>query len=128
MNDIINLEFFKPYFLLLIILVILIVIDFTTGVSKAFLNKNFSSKKLRKGIDKYRSYFTLSIISIVIDVIITFYTQDSCNLIAVSSIIFMITCEITSIIENCGNIKIPPILTQTVDLLKDIWSKDNRKK
>lgn len=128
MNDIINLEFFKPYFLPLIILVILIVIDFTTGVSKAFLNKNFSSGKLRKGIDKYRSYFTLSIISIVIDVIITFYIQDSCNLIAVASIIFMITCEIASIIENCGNIKIPPILTQTVDLLKDIWSKDNRKK
>lgn len=128
MENIINLDFFKSYFLPLIVLVILIAIDFTTGVSKAFLNKNFSSGKLRKGIDKYRSYFTLSIISIVIDVIITFYIQDSCNLIAVASIIFMITCEITSIIENCGNIKIPPILTQTVDLLKDIWSKDNRKK
>lgn len=122
-----NVDFFKVYLLPFVILLIVTAVDFLSGVSKALLNKQFCSSKLRSGIDKYRAYFTLAVISIIVDIIITYYFKSTCNAIAVFCIIFMIICEITSIIENCTNVTIPPILNDTINLLKELWSKENRK-
>ena len=97
-------------------LLIIILIDYITGVLSAIYNKKLSSKIGLKGILKKFCYLLIVALAVVLD-----------NLLQLNSIIrngtiyFLIANEGISVIENVGNmgIKLPKKLTQYFKQLKN---------
>ena len=96
-------------------LLILIVIDYLTGVGMAIYNKKLNSKIGAKGIVKKVMYLLVVAVAVVIDNL----TGES-GVIRTLVIYFFVANEGISIIENLGkmNIPLPQKLLDTLEQLK----------
>ena len=96
-------------------MVIVVIIDYITGVASAFYNKKLSSKKGLKGIIKKFCYFLVVALAVVID-----------NLLGQSGIIrtlvisFFVANDGLSVIENMAemDIKLPKKLIDALEELR----------
>ncbi len=102
-------------------LLIVIVIDYLTGISSAIYNKELSSKVGFKGIIKKFSYLLIVALSVVIDNI-----MGHSGLIRTLVIYFFVSNDGISIIENMAkmNVKLPEKL---IEVLKQINNKGDNK-
>ena len=96
-------------------LLIVIVIDYLTGIASAIYNKELSSKMGFKGIIKKFSYLLVVALSVVIDNL----TGQS-GLIRTLVIYFFVANDGLSIIENMAemNIKLPQKLIDALEQIK----------
>ena len=100
----------------LISLLIVMVLDYITGILSAFYNKELSSKVGFKGILKKVFYLVIIALSVRIDRLLG---QD--NLIRTFVIYYFVANDGLSILENAGElgIKLPKKLYEALDQLKD---------
>ena len=79
---------------ILFIVVIAIIIDFITGITKAIYTHNIQSEKLRKTIPKIIGYFAVILIGACLEIVfnISFITNILCT--------FIVIIEFISVIEN----------------------------
>ena len=96
-------------------LLIVMVIDYLTGIASAIYNKNLSSKIGLKGILKKFSYLCVVALSVVIDNL----TGQS-GLIRTLVIYFFVANDGLSIIENMAemNVKLPEKLIDSLEQIK----------
>lgn len=96
-------------------MVIVVVIDYITGLSSAFYNKRVSSKQGLKGIIKKFCYFLIVSLAVVIDNL----TGQS-GVIRTLVIYFFVANDGISIIENMAemDVKLPRKLIDALDDLK----------
>ena len=96
-------------------LIIVIIIDYLTGIASAIYNKNLSSKIGLKGILKKFSYLCVVALSVVIDNL----TGQS-GLIRTLVIYFFVANDGLSIIENMAemNVKLPQKLIDALEQIK----------
>lgn len=97
-------------------LLTVIVLDFITGIIKAYINKNISSKKCILGLIKKLGLLIIVSIASFLD-----RTLNLDNTIRDLTIYSFIFGEMISIIENWGlmGIKFPKILSSALEELKD---------
>ena len=97
-------------------LIIVIIIDYITGVLAAFYNKKLSSKIGFKGIIKKFSYFLIVALSVVIDNLV-----GKSGIIRTLVIYFFVANDGLSIIENMSKmgIKLPKKLIESLDQMKN---------
>ena len=102
-------------------LLIVIVIDYLTGISSAIYNKELSSKVGFKGIIKKFNYLLIIALSVIIDNI-----MGHSGLIRTLVIYFFVSNDGISIIENMAkmNVKLPEKL---IEVLKQINNKGDNK-
>ena len=100
----------------LISLLIIIVLDYVTGILSAFYNKQLSSKIGYKGIIKKVSYFIIILVAVLLDRLL-----GETNLIRTFMIYYFVANEGLSIIENVGEmgIKLPKKLLDALEQLKN---------
>lgn len=98
-------------------LIIIMMIDYITGVASAIYNKKLSSKIGFKGIIKKFSYLCVVALSVVIDNLIS---QD--GVIRTLVIYFFVANDGLSIIENMAemDIKLPKKLVDSLEQIKGI--------
>lgn len=107
-------EFITEHKTMLIVIAIIFLIDFLTGVTKALYNKNFSSEKFRKTIPKVISYVAVLAIAMTLD----YYFE--LNVLVTGCGTFIIITEATSIIENVNEfVSIPDVLTKFLESKKE---------
>ena len=96
-------------------LLIVIVIDYLTGIASAIYNKELSSKIGFKGIIKKFSYLLVVALSVVIDNLL-----GQSGLIRSLVIYFFVANDGLSIIENMAemNVKLPKKLIDTLEQIK----------
>lgn len=96
-------------------LLIVIVIDYLTGIASAIYNKELSSKIGFKGIIKKFSYLLVVALSVVIDNLL-----GQSGLIRSLVIYFFVANDGLSIIENMAqmNVKLPQKLIDTLEQIK----------
>lgn len=96
-------------------LLIVIVIDYLTGIASAIYNKELSSKVGFKGIIKKFSYLLVVALSVVIDNLL-----GQSGLIRSLVIYFFVANDGLSIIENMAemNVKLPQKLIDTLEQIK----------
>ena len=96
-------------------LLIVIVIDYLTGIASAIYNKELSSKVGFKGIIKKFSYWLVVALSVVIDNLL-----GQSGLIRSLVIYFFVANDGLSILENMAemNIKLPQKLIDTLEQIK----------
>lgn len=96
-------------------LIIIIMIDYITGIASAIYNKKLSSKIGFKGIIKKFSYLCVVALSVVIDNLIS---QD--GVIRTLVIYFFVANDGLSIIENMAemDIKLPKKLVDSLEQIK----------
>ena len=96
-------------------LLIVIVIDYLTGIASAIYNKELSSKAGFKGIIKKFSYLLVVALSVVIDNLL-----GQSGLIRTLVIYFFVANDGLSIIENMAemNIKLPQKLIDALEQIK----------
>lgn len=96
-------------------MVIVVIIDYVTGLSSAFYNKKVSSKQGLKGIIKKFCYFLIVALAVVIDNL----TGQS-GVIRTLVIYFFVANDGISIIENMAemDVKLPRKLIDALDDLK----------
>lgn len=98
----------------LLIIVIAIVTDFITGITKAIFKKNIQSEKLRKTIPKIIGYFAIIIIGICLQIVFNI------DFIVKILTLFIIVIEFISVIENIQNyVTIPKFLIKLLNDKKD---------
>lgn len=98
----------------LLIILIAIVTDFITGITKAILKKNIQSEKLRKTIPKIIGYFAIIIIGICLQIVFNI------DFIVKILTLFIIVIEFISVIENIQNyVTIPKFLIKLLNDKKD---------
>lgn len=93
----------------IIILIILMVCDYITGMANAYINHTLSSRTGIKGIIKKLCYFFAVIASMGIDWVISLlgiYVENNC-MIAMIVTIWLIINEIISILENLKKVGVP---------------------
>lgn len=97
-------------------LLIVIVIDYITGVSSAIYNKKLSSKVGLKGIIKKFCYLCIVALSVVIDNLL-----GQSGMIRSLVIYFFVANDGLSIIENMAdmNIKLPKKLIESLEQIKN---------
>ena len=97
-------------------LVIVMIIDYITGVLAAFYTKKLSSKIGFKGIIKKFSYFLVVALSVVIDNLI-----GKTGIIRTLVIYFFVANDGLSIIENMSRmgVKLPKKLIESLDQMKN---------
>lgn len=95
-------------------MIIVVILDFITGIFKAFVKKKINSSIGIKGIFKKFCYFVVVAISIIVGNIIK--AGDILREIVTYSLIFN---EIISILENCAEmgIKLPKALISSLEVL-----------
>ena len=115
-KKIINLFFGAPDKLLYAFIVI-VVLDYITGVCAAVHTKTLSSKIGAKGISKKVTTFAVISLAHVVDK----YFLQLDDAIRARTTIFYITNECISVLENVGNtgLPIPSKLQQTIKSLKE---------
>ena len=96
-------------------LLIVIVIDYLTGIASAIYNKELSSKMGFKGIIKKFSYLLVVALSVVVDNLL-----GQSGLIRTLVIYFFVANDGLSIIENMAemNIKLPQKLIDALEQIK----------
>lgn len=96
-------------------LLIVIVIDYATGILSAIYNKQINSKVGFKGILKKFSYLLIIALSVIIDNIL-----GQSGTIRTLVIYFFVANDGISILENVAemNIPLPPKLLETLEQLK----------
>ena len=96
-------------------LLIVIVIDYLTGIASAIYNKELSSKVGFKGIIKKFSYLLVVALSVVIDKLL-----GQSGLIRTLVIYFFVANDGLSIVENMAemNIKLPKKLIDALEQIK----------
>ena len=96
-------------------LLIVIVIDYLTGIASAIYNKELSSKMGFKGIIKKFCYLLVVALSVVIDNLL-----DQSGLIRSLVIYFFVANDGLSIIENMAemNVKLPQKLIDALEQIK----------
>lgn len=95
---------------ILIIVLVAVILDFITGITKAIFQKNIQSEKLRNTIPKIMGYSAIIIIGVSFQIVfnIDFITKIIC--------LFIIVIEFISVIENINNyVTIPKFLTKLLD-------------
>ena len=97
-------------------LLIVIVIDYATGILSAIYNKQINSKVGFKGILKKFSYLLIIALSVIIDNIL-----GQSGTIRTLVIYFFVANDGISILENVAemNIPLPPKLLETLEQLKE---------
>ena len=97
-------------------LLIVIVIDYVTGILSAIYNKQINSKIGFKGILKKFSYLLIIALSVIIDNIL-----GQSGTIRTLVIYFFVANDGISILENVAemNIPLPPKLLETLEQLKE---------
>lgn len=97
-------------------LIVVIVIDYITGVASAFYNKKLSSKVGFKGIIKKFCYLCIVALSVVIDNLIGQH-----GVIRTLVIYFFVANDGLSIIENMSEmgVKLPPKLKDSLEKIKE---------
>ncbi|MFE4522578.1 holin family protein [Cytobacillus firmus] len=102
---------------LLIAFVILMTLDYLTGVSAAFYDKKVSSKSAFKGLMKKGAMFSLVIVATQMDIIL----GNEGQFIRYAMLMFLIGTEGISLIENLGrlDVKLPKFLSDKFIQLKD---------
>ena len=97
-------------------LLIVIVIDYATGILSAIYNKQINSKVGFKGILKKFSYLLIIVLSVIIDNIL-----GQSGTIRTLVIYFFVANDGISILENVAemNIPLPPKLLETLEQLKE---------
>ena len=106
----------------LVALVTVIVIDYVTGLSKAYILGELSSRIGFKGIVKKLMYFAVVAVSVIDDPI-----TGSCGVLRVAVIAFLIANEALSILENyvaATNNQVPKVLVNILRRLKDDGDKE----
>ena len=97
----------------LIILTLVMIIDYATGMTSAWEKKELSSKKGINGIIKKVSYFALVAVGMVMDWVILSVLErsgihwDMQYLIGLTVTCWLIINELISILENLGTIGVP---------------------
>lgn len=96
-------------------LIIIIIIDYLTGVASAFYNKKVSSKKGLKGIIKKFCYLCIVALAVVLDNLI-----GHSGVIRTLVIYFFVANDGISIIENMAemDVKLPKKLIESLEDLK----------
>lgn len=102
---------------LLIAFVILMTLDYLTGVAAAFYDKKVSSKSAFKGLMKKGAMFSLVIVATQMDIIL----GNEGQFIRYAMLMFLIGTEGISLIENLGrlDVKLPKFLSDKFIQLKD---------
>lgn len=100
-----------------------VIIDYISGVLCAWHNKTISSKIGIKGIIKKVALFLLVVVANMAQMVIDIPIREVV-------IFYLIANETISILENIGSIgiKIPPILTDALEQIKDKKSKEDIEK
>lgn len=83
-------------------LIIAIVLDTITGISKAYIQGKLNSKTGMKGFAKKISFLCLVIVAVIIDKLC-----DSGGVIRSFAIYYFVVNECLSILENCVAMKLP---------------------
>lgn len=99
----------------LLIVLISIVIDFITGITKAIYKHNIQSEKLRKTIPKIVGYFAVIVIGICLQIVF--------NIEYITKILmtFIIVIEFISTIENISNyVTIPKFLLKFLEEKREL--------
>ena len=104
----------------LITLVVLVVIDYLTGLAKAYILGKLSSKVGFKGIVKKVMYFAIVAVASMTDTLI-----GDTGTIRMATIGVLIANESLSILENCAQagIPVPDVLMKALDKLKHMDNK-----
>lgn len=104
-------------------MLVLMVIDYITGVFKSFFNKKLNSSIGAKGIIKKVVYLCIIVVSVILDEMLK--SNGAVRTIVISSFIFN---EMLSILENGGEIgiKIPNSLYKSLEKLNK--NNENREK
>jgi toxin secretion/phage lysis holin len=106
----------------LIALVTVIVIDYATGLARAYIQAELSSKIGFKGIVKKLTYFALVAVAVIADNI-----TGAGELLRTAVIGFLIANEALSILENYAIVtgqKAPGILINVLNKLKDAGDRE----
>lgn len=107
----------------LIALVTVIVIDYATGLARAYIQAELSSKIGFKGIVKKLTYFALVAVAVIADNV-----TGAGELLRTAVIGFLIANEALSILENYAVVtgqKAPRILINVLNKLKDAGDKES---
>ncbi|MFT8319357.1 MAG: phage holin family protein [Bacillus sp. (in: firmicutes)] len=102
---------------LLIAFVILMSLDYITGIMAAFYDKKVSSKTAFKGLMKKGAMFSLIIVATQLDIIL----GNQGLFIRYAILMFLIGTEGISLVENLGrlDVKVPKVLSNAFIQLKD---------
>lgn len=102
-------------------LIVVIILDYLTGIAKSYVAKKLNSNKGLKGIVKKLSMLCIVAVAVIIDRI-TGYTGMVRTLI----IYYLVANEGLSIVENLGemNIIVPPFIRDKLEQIRDNKSKE----
>ena len=105
------------------ILIIIMILDYVTGLAKGFKSKTLSSSKGFKGILKKVIIFVVVILAAQIDKI----AGNETNLFRNGTVFFFISNDALSILENVGElgIKLPKFLKDAILKLRDSQPKED---
>ena len=118
----------------IVMLVFAMIIDYITGMSAAWYNSEFSSKKGIKGIVKKISYLALVVVAMIIDWLISQGLQrinvefHYSVFFAVLVAVWLIINELISVLENLSRmgVPIPNFLRKLIDRLKNTVDESER--
>lgn len=111
----------------LLVLLVAVIVDYATGMVKAYYNADLSSKKGFKGIVKKISYFVVVAVGMGVDWLIEYalartgIEYNGIFAVAIIVIIWLIINELISILENLAVIgtPIPKFLLKLISKLKN---------
>lgn len=105
-------------------LIVIMIIDYITGISKSFVSKKLNSNRGLKGIVKKISMLSLVAVAVIID-----RSMGDTGLVRNFIIYYLVANEGLSIIENLGemDIIVPDILKDKLEQLKKNTVKDGDK-
>ena len=101
-------------------LIVVIILDYLTGIAKSYVSKKLNSNKGLKGIVKKLSMLCIVAIAVIVDRII-----GQTGMIRTLIIYYLVANEGLSIIENLGemNIIVPKFLKDKLEQIRDNNSK-----
>lgn len=104
------------------VLLVIICLDIITGIIKAVKNGSYSSKCLREGIVHKVGYGIVIIICYQLDVLLL----HGHSVTRTAAIIFYIAVEISSIVENLGQmgVPIPSVIAKRLQRLNEMSESD----
>lgn len=91
-----------------VILLILICVDYVTGIIAAAIHENFSSTKMRQGLLHKLTYMLAIVLAYVIEALAAHYELGFVNGIVALVVVWIVITEVGSVIENL--VKINPKL------------------
>ena len=89
---------------MLIVTMTLIVMDYVTGLIKAVMHKDLSSTKMREGLYHKSAFVMVVVLAEVIDHAQTYIDLGFTVPVLASACVYICLTEITSIVENLGEI------------------------